>query len=173
MPCALGAPGSPTNPTWELLFAPGPKSSLRGKGGWVLDPAKPRRTQWSWIPDGSALRGWKPPAQPRFHNHPTPSLRAPFPAQTLPRASVSHPVSISSGQTRSSEGKIHPLLMCRGRSWHGHGCDQNYSPKVQPWNFYCGSQLREKGKRAGGKKKPKRFVLTNGLFEQDYFLTPR
>lgn len=51
------------------------------------------------------------------------------------------------------EGTIHPLLMCRGRSWHGHSCDQNYSPKVQPWNFYCGSQS-EKRERGGVKKSP-------------------
>lgn len=53
-------------------------------------------------------------------------------AQTHPCASVSHPVSVSSGQTIEFQGKIHPLLMCRGRSWHKQGCDQNYSPKVQP-----------------------------------------
>lgn len=162
MPRALGAPGSPTNPTWELFFAPGPKSSFGGVFFGLCGAA---------IPEGSALWGW----QQSFHNLPTPSPRAPFPAQTC--LSFPHPVSVSSGQTEEFfGGKIHPLLMSRGRSWHGHSCDQNYSPKVQPWNFYCGSQSEKRGREGGGvkkKKKPKHFVLTNGLFEQDYFLTPR
>lgn len=128
----------PQTPPGSFSLLLGQKAACREGGFWTLQ--RPGELSGAVIPDRSALRGWKPPAQPRFHNHPTPSLRAPFPAQTLLRASVSHPVSVSSGQTRSFEGKIHPLLMCRGRSWHGHGCNQNYSPKVQPWNFYCGSQ---------------------------------
>lgn len=109
--------------------------------------------------------------QPRFHKHPTPWLQAPFPAPVC----LSFPPCIGPiGAKRGVfEGKIHPLLMCRGRSWHGHGCHQNYSPKVQPWNFYCGSQQEKREREGEKKKKPKHFVLTNGLFEQDYFLTPR
>lgn len=162
MPCALGAPGSPTNPTWELFFAPGPKSSFGG-GFFFFGPGG---LCGAAIPEGSAL--------PSFHNHPTPSLRALFPAQTC--LSFLPCICVIWADRGVFGGNIHPLLMCRGRSWHGHSCDQNYSPEVQPWNFYCGSQSEKRERKGGGskkKKKPKHFVLTNGLFEQDYFLTPR
>lgn len=117
-----GTPGSPTNPTWELFFAPGPKSSLGRGFFWTLQ--RP-----------GELCGAAIPAE--VSQPPHALAPGPVPSSASP-ACLSFPAWISPiWADRSSEGEIHPLLRCRGRSWH---CDQNYSPKVQPWNFYCGSQ---------------------------------
>lgn len=89
-PSALGAPGLHANPIRELSFAPRPKSSWGG-GGMPTRSRDPQKPTGAPIPDGSALWGWKPPSQARFHNRPTPWLWAPFPAPLA----LSTPVCLS------------------------------------------------------------------------------
>ena len=138
LPCPL---------VWEHLAytqTPSASSSLLPgqKAAWVFlatrswDPQKPTGALQSSDPRRICSAGLEAAIPAEVSQPPHTLAPGPVPsfagAQTHPRASVSHPVSVSSGQTMSFQGKIRPLPMCRGRSWHKQGCDQNYSPKVQP-----------------------------------------
>lgn len=139
LPSGLEAPGLHTKPHLQSFsLLPGQKAAW---GGFFLatkswDPPKPTGALRSSDPRRICSAGLEAAVPAEVSQPPHALAPGPVPsfasAQTHPCASVSHPVSVSSGQTIEFQGKIHPLLMCRGRSWHKQGCDQNYSPKVQP-----------------------------------------
>lgn len=136
-----------------------------GVGLEVLDLQSPGELGGAATPAGSALQGWL-----SSHHHPTPSPSSgtppclSFPPWICPisgRCGV-----LEAGSTSPADEERQELARAQ--------LGAELQPQGAALELLLWITVREKGKREGGrKKKPKHFVFTNALFEQDYFLTPR